>query len=270
MPPVSSIDEKRVYAGEGDGVTAYVASDTGLVAVSVAGDRVGSFRVADRRPARDVAALDRPAVDVAVASDDDVRVVGDESYESGFGPAVAVGADGERMLAADADGRIERCDGDGWHPVGRLGAGTVRALDGDLTAASGGVHRLAPGLPTVGLDDARAVSTAGPYAATGDCLYRLGNGWHRVLEGEATAVAAGDAGALAVVDGELYRTDRTADGGTAADWRAAAPPAGEVVAAAVDPAFYAVTADGTFLVDAGDGWRTQSLGVEPRAVAVVP
>jgi hypothetical protein len=306
---VSTIDEKRVYAARTGRREAYVATGMGVVVVAVSGDLVGDFGIEHRGAARDVAAA---GARVAVATDEDVLATdGDGFVPLGFGPARVVGVHDGRVLAADDDGRVavrtvpddlpaadagERGEG---ADAGGSGAGTdaeawttlgtvegPRAASADLVAAADGVHLVREeGLSPAGLDDARDVAAAGPYAATGEGLYALGNGWMREREGAFRAVAACESRAAAVDEaaGVLVRhrdrprhghgtgTDpdasRAGPGGDEGDWRplalAAAEPAVDV-AVAMD-ATYAVTGDGTFVVEAGDGPRTQPLGLRDVA-----
>lgn len=210
----------------------------------------------------------------------------DAGFEpAGFGPAVAVDvardsfSDGSDLFAGDESGRIAVLAGETWETVGSVG--TVRALDGPLIAAADGVYRITdegehvePGdglqsdVSHVGLDDVRDVAR-GPFAATGTGLYAREDGWNRELEGEATLVASDGDHAHAVVDGRLYER---ADG----DWRAANAPTGAVVDVAYDRSTFAVTADGTVLLDpvtAKDGapdWRTRSLGLTDVVGIVIP
>lgn len=277
-----SLDEKRVYDGDERTATLYVASGVGCVAVDVVDERVGGFELATRGAAHDVAAGDGV---VAVATDDDVLVgrvdAGadtahvDRFEETGHGPAVAVSVIDETVLAAGPDGRLSRLalDGDDdWTDCGTVDS-EIRALSGDLCAAADGVYRVGSDPTHVGLDDARDVSATGtPRAATGDGLYRLGNGWLDELAGEATVVAsdggetgAGDADeperAHAVVDGELVALS----GG---EWVGyPEQPEGGVVGVAYDRTLYLVTAEGRVYAAADDGWRSQSLGV-PDVVGV--
>ncbi|WP_256295855.1 HVO_0234 family beta-propeller protein [Haloarchaeobius salinus] len=272
-----SLDEKRVYDGDERKATLYVAAGVGCVAVDVVDERVGGFELAARGTARDVAAGDDV---VAVATDEGVLVgrVGaggedthvDAFEGTGHGAAVAVSVvDGPEILAASPGGDLSRLavDGDGdWTDCGSV-EGEVRALSGDLCAAADGVYRL-DGEPThVGLDDARDVSATGtPRAATADGLYRLGNGWLDELAGDATVVASdgGDTGtedadeperAHAVVDDELAAL-------SAGEWVAYPDqPEGGVVGVAYDRTTYLVTEEGRVFAAAGDGWRSQSLGV---------
>ncbi|MFB6106604.1 MAG: hypothetical protein ABEJ70_06495 [Halobacteriaceae archaeon] len=264
------IAEKRVYAERTGPTLAFVASEVGLVRVAVSDDLVGEFGVVHRTPVRDVAAGDgrlavATAEDVLLASDDGA---GPDLTTTAFGPAVAVGFEGDRLVAAapptDGDGgRVARWDGTTWTT---LGTADVRAADGDLLATADGVRRVRPGLPDVGLDDVRDVAAAGPGAATAAGLFALGNGWLRGREGDAEVVTASRDGARAhaVVDGTLLaREDGT--------WAPCSLPVdGRVVDVAYAPAStHLVTADGTLLVDAGEGWRHRRLGVpDVRAVAV--
>ncbi|MFC4405234.1 HVO_0234 family beta-propeller protein [Haloarchaeobius iranensis] len=280
-----SLDEKRVYDGDERKATLYVASGVGCVAVDVVDERVGGFELVARGTARDVAAGGGV---VAVATDDDVLVgrVGTHEEEThvgefattGHGEAVAVsvadtGADGPAVLAAAPDDGVSRLgvgggdvDEDDWTDCGSVES-EVRALSGDLCAAVDGVYRVGSELTHVGLDDARDVSAVGaPRAATGDGLYRLGNGWLDELSGLATVVESdgGETGAAdadeperahAVVDGEFVAL--SGDGWVAYPDQ----PDGTVVGVAHDRTTYLVTAEGRVFAAADDGWRGQSLGV---------
>ncbi|WP_232686528.1 HVO_0234 family beta-propeller protein [Halobacterium zhouii] len=284
---MSSIDEKRVYADQTGTVTAYVAADLGVAAVSVSGDIVGEFTLVERCTARDVAATARG---VAVAADDGVLLGDGEVFErvgdgsdAGFDAAVAVtGLDGD-VVAADASGRVARYDGT-WQTVGTCGE--VRALDGDLVAAADGVHRIAgDSLAPAGLEDARDVANASvPRAATPEGLFRLGNGWIDELQGTfqvvdaATGDEENDILAHAATSGAFYEL-------AGGDWRERDLPVEERVAGvAYGPAVVereppddsrerrsrpvlAVTDAGTLLVDAGDGFRHRALGL-PGASAI--
>jgi len=283
-----SIDEKRVYDGDGESVPVYVVGEFGVAAVETSDDLVGEFGLERQCTARDAAGRDGR---VAVAADEDLLLGTGDGFEPlGVGPSVAVGfgADGA-LVAALADGRVVRERGDSWTELGEVAG--ARAVDGDFLAAADGVYRAtgagsatdaadegaaSAGLHRVGLDDARDVSASGtPLAATGDGLYRLGNGWLAELDGECRAVGASPADAdapagtgglgraHAATDAALYER---ADG----EWRTVALPVdGDVVALDHGPTgAYAMTADGTFLLSVGDGWRSQPLGLrDARAVA---
>jgi hypothetical protein len=255
-----TIDEKRVYGDRTSAVEVLVASDQGVVAAAVSGDRVGEFRLDHRAAARDVAATaDRRAV----ATDEDV-LVGD--YEAtGFGPAQAVDFHNGTLLVAGTDGRIARLEDGAWTTLGHVEA--PRAVDAGMVAAGDGVHQVVDdGLRAVGLDDARDVAAGNlPLAATGGGLYRLGNGWMDELDGAFDAVSvAADGRAHAAGAGVFERE-------TVASWTRLDLPTDERV---VDvghtaAAALAVTESGTLLASAteGDGagrtggWRTRKLGV---------
>lgn len=249
---MSSINEKRVHGANTEPTALFVASDIGLTRVAVAGERVGEIELRDRRPARDCA-IGRK---LAVATDEDV-LVGGSLDESGFGPATAVGFDDE-LVAAAPDGTVARRIDDEWHDVGT--AETVHAIDGDLLGTDGGVYRLTnSGLQYVGLDAVRDVATEGiPRAATATGLYRLGNGWLDDLGGDFTMVSANTERAHAATAEEFYAHD--------GEWR----PVGmekSVAAVAYAEKVYAVTRDGTLLVETDDDWRDHPLGVgEPHAL----
>jgi hypothetical protein len=257
-----SLDEKRVY-GEKTGTTElYVAADLGVAVVAVSADIVGEFSLAHRCTARDVAA--GPDY-LAVATETDVLISADGGYaETDFGPAVAVGFDDGDLLAAGPEGRVARRESGSWQRVGTVA--DVRAIDGDLLAAADGVYRVGSDLERVGLADAHDVATGGtPLAATEDGLYYLGPGWAAAREGSFRAVASGSDGGLAATADALFE-------GEGEDWRECAIPTDEsVVALAQGTGRYAVTEDGTVLVDAGDGWRSRALGLPGvSAVAVAP
>ncbi|MFB6137497.1 MAG: hypothetical protein ABEJ42_04045, partial [Halobacteriaceae archaeon] len=210
---MSSIAEKRVYGDAGGPTVLAVASAAGTATVGVAGDRVGEFGLVDRTPARDVTAV---AGRLAVATETDVAVStgpvggdhGDVAFaESGFGPAVAVGAGGNHLVAAGADGMIavrsvasgRSGDESGHAPTGRgddwRTVATVpdpTAVDGSLVATEDGVFRLrgprdggergnrkhgdgAPVIDRVALAGTTVadVTAAEPHAATADGLHRL-------------------------------------------------------------------------------------------------
>ena len=251
-----SLDEKRVYAG-GSARSAFVASETGVTRVSVSDDLVGEFGLAVRDAASDAVADDGR---VAVATETDALVATEDGFaETGFGPADAVGfTDG--LLACGA-GRVARYADGTWTKLGEVDG--VQAVAGDLLAADGGVYQ--PDGTHVGLDDARDVAVGSSvFAATGDGLYALANGWMQRLEGDIRAVATNAGRAVAVADdGTLYERR---DG----EWTAVGAPGHVADAAPTPDALYAVTTDGTFLANAGDGWRDRTLGVRGcRRLAVV-
>jgi hypothetical protein len=247
-----TIDEKRVYADRTGADEVLIAAEQGVVVASLSGDRVGEFGLDLRAAVRDVTADgDRRAV----ATDADV-LIGDY-VPTDFGPAVAVGFDGDALLAAGPDGQVARLD-DGWTTLGEVE--TPRAVDGGMIAAESGVHQVVgDGLRNVGLGDVRDVHGRGmPLAATDDGLYRLGNGWMVELDAAFGVVSADSADdrAHAVGDGGLFAREAVGE------WSAVdVPTAVPVDVGYTDAATVAVTETGTLLADAGDGWRTRELGV---------
>ncbi|PSP56159.1 hypothetical protein BRC72_12850 [Halobacteriales archaeon QH_7_66_36] len=242
-----SLDEKRVYAG-GSARSAFVASEAGLARVSVSDDLVGEFGLTIRDATSDIVADDGR---VAVATETDALVATEDGFaETGFGSADAVGfADG---LIACGEGRVARYDDGTWIEIGKIDG--VRAVASDLLAADGGVYR--PDGTHVGLDDARDVAVGSSvFAATGDGLYALANGWMQRLDGAIRAVATNAGRAVAVADGTLYERR---DG----EWTAVGAPGDVADAVPMPDALYAVTTDGTFLANAGDGWRDRTLGLQ--------
>ncbi|WP_224448042.1 HVO_0234 family beta-propeller protein [Haloprofundus salilacus] len=256
-----TIDEKRVYADKTGKTELFVATALGVVVADVSDDRIGGFGIEHRCTALDVAGEGGRivvATDEAVLLDDGH---GEGFDATGFGSAVAVGFDGDALLAAADSGRVARRPVDADESTTWTDLGEVehpRAIDGPLVAAADGVHHVdADGLSHVGLNDARDVSTAGvPLAATGSGLYALGNGWMDALSGSFRAVASDGRRAHAVGDGRVF--SRTDDGWEGVD----VPVDGPVVDVTHGPATYAVTESGTLLLDAGDGWRSQTLGLD--------
>lgn len=287
---MGDMDEDRVYDDRRRETVAYLATGRGVATVRVASDRVGRFALAHRCVARDVAATaDRVyaatpegvlATDAGGAGATGGQAAPSQAeFESlGFPDAVAVTASDGAVLAADADGTVARHSDDAWEPVGTVEE--VRALSGDLVAASDGVYRPVGGeLRNVGLDAVRDVAGTGvPLAATDDGLYRLGNGWLSEREGAFAVVGAG------VVDGGPEERAHAATAETlyareGDKWAPVDLPVEEAVAdVAYGECVYAVTGDGTFLVEADPertadgtgGWRHRSLGLpEVTALAVV-
>lgn len=217
------------------------------------------------------------------------------------GDLLAAGPDGELGRVVDV-----AADPTDWLSVAAVD-GAVRAIDGPLVGAADGVYRFTPdSILDVGLDDVRDVSAAGvPLAGTGDGLFRLGNGWLRELDGAVDLVAGTDrpavggspatgedplARAHAVADTQLFEyrgnaeptDDPGAESASSTDpddeivppavaaraWRERPTPADPVVAVAYGAHTYALTADGTVLLDRGDEWETRSLGLpDARALA---
>ncbi|WP_436929831.1 HVO_0234 family beta-propeller protein [Halosimplex halobium] len=267
---MSAIEEKRMYGDRREETVAYLATGQGVATVRVSGDQVGRFGLAHRTAARDVATTDGAVV---VATDEAVLVGPDEFESLGFGPAVAVGTDREDdVLAADESGRVARYRDGEWTDLGTVG--DVRAIADGFVAAADGVHRVdGADLVNAGLDAARDVATVDgvPLAATDDGLYRLGNGWLREREGSFRVVAGGGDHAHAATADELFERDGEA-------WTAVDLPVDEqVVSVDYGECVYAVTAGGTFLVEAdpettadgAGGWRSRSLGLPDVAALAV-
>jgi len=261
-----ALSEKRMYGAKRPETHAYVASGLGVTRVETAGGQIGRFSLSERCNARDVAGA---SGEVAVATDEAVLVLTDDGFVStGFGPATAVGYDGEGLLAAGS-GRVARYDGGEWTELGNVD--DVRAIDGDRLAAAEGVYAL-PDLDRLGLVDVADV--AGDYAATESGLYRYEGGnadgeWTEVRSGQHLAVASdGEQVHAAAADG-LY--ELTADGREPC----ALPATERVVDVTYGDDTYAITENGTFLVataaeataDGQGGWRQRSLGV-PDVVGV--
>ncbi|MFO7925789.1 MAG: HVO_0234 family beta-propeller protein [Halobacteriota archaeon] len=253
----SSLTEKRVFAGGDEATTAFVASEFGLARVAVSDDIVGEFSLEHRGETTAVASDGRR---LAVGTPDDVFVGDDDGfYGTDFGAAVAVDYH-DSLVASDGE-RVARYDG-AWETVAEIDG--VRAIDGDMVAATSGVHRLDG--THVGLEAVRDVSSAGtPLAGTAEGLYYLANGWMRSIDGSFTCVSSDGDRAHAATRETLYARS---SGGT---WTAVALPVdGSIVDIACGDGVYAVTADGVFLANVGDGWRHRSLGLSGvSGIAVV-
>ncbi|WP_122089479.1 HVO_0234 family beta-propeller protein [Halalkalicoccus subterraneus] len=245
---MSSIEEKRVYADKSGERSVYLATDLGVLGVSVSDDLIGSFGIEHRCHARDLAWVDG----LAVATDEDVLFEGEPTD---FGPAVAVGG-AETPIAVGPEGRVARLEGEEWTDIGSLD--DVRAANGDLLATGEGVYRVGDGLDHVGLEGVHDVSVPGvPLAATDAGIYRLGNGWMHEFEGEFDRVSGiGSPGELSLGATLAAGALSTYDG----EWHERETPE-PFVAVAVGEAVYGASSDGTLYVDAGDGWRSQALGV---------
>ena len=255
---MSTIEEKRVYGDKTDRTEIYVAAALGLARVSAAADRIGEFSLVARTPARSVATVEGR---LAVATDENALV--GSSHEDleplDVGPASAVSfADGDLIVAGE-DGRVHREADGAPAEVGTLDA-AVNAADGDLLATDEGVFRVGSSLSHAGLSHVADVAAAAiPLAATDSGLYKLGNGWMDVLEGDFECVAAaGDRGKIRRAHAATAETLHAFDGER---WIDATPDAGPIVDVGYGGAVYAATADGTLLADGGDGWRDRALGL---------
>ena len=304
MSDDTSLDEKRVYADREGATTAFVASGAGVARVEVSADIVGEFALQRRCTARGVAAS---AGRLAVATAEDVLVGTADGFEStGFGPATAVGY--REGLVAAGGGRLARYHDDGWETLAELA--DVRAIDGDLVAAADGVHRLdgtpvgleavsdvsTAGRPLAATDaglyylaNGWMTAVEGAFGvvaqdADGGTAHAAGE---RLYEREAERSEASDepSGRREARAKRAPRTgERRAERAASTDhregrhasredgeWRPVELPVDEPVAGiAYGEATYVVTEAGTFLADAGDGWRHRSLGLPDVAGVAVP
>ncbi|MFC7114070.1 hypothetical protein ACFQH2_02475 [Natronoarchaeum sp. GCM10025703] len=96
----------------------------GVVVASISGSRVGEFGLEYRTTVRDIAGAPGR---IAVATDEDATLLGEEVAHLGFGPATAVGFDGEGIVAGDSEGRIARIDSAGREEVGTAGVQSPQA-----------------------------------------------------------------------------------------------------------------------------------------------
>jgi hypothetical protein len=259
---MGDIEEDRVFDDRSGKLQAFVATDSGLVAVETSNARVGRFRTVVREPCRDVAT---DGTRVAVATDRDVCVSEDGASftDTGFGAAVAVTFHDDRLVAASKGGRIARAVDDGWEEIGTCSS--VRSLDGPLVAANTGVRRVDDDLDDAGLEDVRDVSATGiPLAVTSTALYSLGNGWMEQASGDFHAVSDSGSRAVALASDAVYVRDR--DGWSPLDL----PTDEAVVAAAAGPeTLLFVTESGSMLLDHQGDVRSRALGLRGvRALAV--
>jgi len=268
---VLSLSEKRMYGQTRPETHAYVGSGLGVTRVETAGGQIGRFSLAERCSARDIAGANG---EIAVATDEAVLISTDDGFAAtGFGPATAVSYDADGLVAA-GQGRVARYDDGEWWEMGAVD--DVRALASDLVAAADGVYGL-PGCAYLGLHDAADV--AGPFAATADGLYRRDATEGTVGTRENWAIVRSGAHGVVASDGErthaaeadtLYELTDTDGASPDPHWQACDLPVRErVVDVTYGQDTYAITEDGTFLVDTADestadgrgGWRGRSLGV---------
>jgi len=296
---MQTLTEKRVFGAKSGTTNVYVASEMGLVVVTVSADQIGEFSLAHRGAVNAVAAGDGQlvigtddGVFVGSHTDDPARTVETDSltFESiageSVGRIVAAGRGPGGALVGDAEGGVYRIapDASPVHigDIGETGdvgkTDPISAIDGGLVAASDGVYRVTEtGLSHVGLADVQDVSGHGiPLAATATGLFWLGNGWMTVETGSFETVGSdGHGHALAVGPDGLIRHVADNDAGSVADGVWEADDLG-VDSPAVDVAYgggivAAITDDGTLCIDAGDGWRHQLLGIRGvRSLAVGP
>jgi hypothetical protein len=263
-----ALSEKRMYGEKRDRTELFVGSALGVTRVELAGDQVGRFSLVRRDT---VTAIAGKAGKLVVGTDEDVLVgTGEEFVPTGFGPAATVSVPDGVPVAAGPDGTVARLEGDDWETAGSVT--NPRRADGDLLVASDGVYRVDDGLTALGGGDVRDVAAAGPYAATGEGVMRYDGEWKRAVEGDCTLVAAdGDRVTAASDEGLLVRRE----GGWQIRERPVDAPLADL---AHGECLYAVTADGTVLIDADPeltpdgqgGWRSRALGVREVVGLAVP
>ncbi|WP_135665163.1 HVO_0234 family beta-propeller protein [Halorhabdus rudnickae] len=262
--------EDRIYAERRGKTDVYVGADLGLTLVAISDDRVGRFRLVRRGEVQSVGASEAAVV---IGTDEDTYRAASEDVESfealGFGPAVAVDAEGP--IAAAPDGEVARYDGAEWRTLGAVGE--PRAISGKWIAAGDGLYRLEDErLDHRGRAARDVTADPVPTAATADGLYRFTDSeWDHEREGAFHAVAGGSERTLAVgEDGLIERRD--------SEWVSRDPPTDErIVDVGYSRGIVAVTSAGTILVDppaakdGAAGWRSRSLGLsEVSELAVGP
>ena len=287
---MQTLTEKRVFGSKHGTTDLFVASDTGLLGVTVSADKIGEFGLAIRGETTAVAAggagilagtpngvqysppdgasTAQSRAFEAMGSDVDDRIV-----DLTWGPDGPVAVTATRVWTptgwpTDTGAAV---DPDvAWEIVGGDEPNEIRAVSGSLVAASDGVYRLVDGgLDHVGLTAVRDIAAHGtPLAATDEGLFSLANGWQQVASGAFRRVGSdGHGHAHAIGDSVLHRSASTDD------WVDDELPVDSPV---VDVGYgggvvAAITENGTLCLAAGDGWRQQLLGVRGIAgIAVAP
>jgi hypothetical protein len=256
----SADDERLLFGERREETTLLAGSDLGVTRIDVAAAQVGQFSLLERCSVRDLAAN---AGTLVVATDEDVFEHTDDGLDSlGFGPAGAVGIDGEWVYAASEErvSRLSRDALDGWETVGSVE--DPRRFIGSLLAA-GQFVRVGDELESESLERVHDISRDGILAATESGLYENRDGeWEQVHDGEATAVIAEDDRAHAVVDGRLFERDGEA-------WVEQDVPGAEPARLAYGETLVVVDSEGTVHVaadpevthDGHGGWRSQPIGL---------
>jgi len=286
---MQTLTEKRVFGSKHGTTELFVASETGLLGVTVSADQIGEFGLAIRGPTSAVAAGDGgvlagtdqtvqyspPDDGDATAQSREFEVPGgeldDRIVDLTWGPDGPVAVTTTQVWVptgwpTDTDAVVDTDVS--WEPVDELAE--IRAVSGSLVAASDGVYRLSDdGVDHVGLTAAHDISAHGtPLAATDEGLFSLGNGWQQVASGAFRRVGSdGHGHAHAIGDRVVCRSESTDE------WTVDELPVDSRV---VDVGYgggvvAAVTENGTLALSAGDGWRQQLLGVRGIAgLAVAP
>ncbi|RRJ31054.1 HVO_0234 family beta-propeller protein [Halocatena pleomorpha] len=280
---MSSIEEKRVFDTSTGKTDVFVATGLGIARVECSGGLVGGFELVHQCTATDIAtAGGRIAVGtetaVLVWRDGDFVATGfrsqtDQQQATERNPVSAVGfSDG---LVAAGPTRIARHTDGTWRDLRVEGTDSdvpeVNAFAGPLVATDAGVYRVEnESLSSVGLEDVRDVSVAGtPLAGTETGLYRLENGWEPAFEKSVHCLASdGNRVHVGTDEGVFVRSKRPE---SSEQWERVALPTPERIAGiAYGESTYAVTVDGTFLVESEDEWRARSLGLPAVSGIVVP
>lgn len=268
-------DERHLFGKPRETTVGYLASEMGVLRVELAPDRLGGFGIVERCQATAIAAAGDTVV---VGSHDDVlrqTGEGDGFIRVGFGEAVAVGLDDDRLLAASPEGAVAAAP-----TVETAGTDTTwesltevtdpRAFDGALLATGDGVVRLGSTVENLGLENVNDVVQSetddgdGLLAGGEGGLFEYGGGgWKRILsrsiawlsQGEKSVFAVSESGAV------LKRSDT--------GWNELRPEEHSAVAVAAAESTYVLTEGGELLIatdaaaatDGVGGWQSQPLGV---------
>ncbi|MFW6437020.1 MAG: HVO_0234 family beta-propeller protein [Halococcoides sp.] len=273
---MGDVSDDRVFDDQGPRATAYLGTVDGVVTLDFSTDRIGQIGLAVEGVVRDLAVVDGR---VAVATAEDVLLIGDSVERTGFGEAIAVGGT-DRVLAAGPEGRIARLSEGVWTTVGDLR--DVRSMAGPYVGTGSGVYRADDAISYEGLVGVNALAGEDPgWAGTHEGLYRIADGGFE-HDGVIRAVAAdGSAVHAATAEALFERDPEGADGPSA--WTDLDPPTEAPIAAlAHGPAgpdgqrtLIGVTVDGVAVLrpavsaDGGTEWRRRTLGFEGIAGLVV-
>jgi len=287
---MQTLTEKRVFGSKHGTTEVFVASETGLVGVTVSADQIGEFGLAIRGETTAVAAgeggiLAGTTQGVQYSRSDDGESTAQSRAFSEIGtdfddPIVDLtwGPDGPVAVTAThvwvpvewptAAGPVVDA-GVSWESVGELTE--IRAVSGSLVAASDGVYQLDDdGLNHVGLTAVNDIAAHGtPLAATDEGLFSLGNGWQQLASGTFRRVGSDGHGHAHAIGETILQSSTAATD----DWVDDQLP---VDSATVDVDYGGgvvaiITQNGTLCLSVGDGWRHQLLGVKGLSgVAVTP